>query len=266
VKLILEWLADGAIPVMATDPGMTCHYIHQESYDKPLEWSVARAGKRFPVQLFEERIDRFLKFLSKGLPSDGVLYLPIRSSYELDGLPGRHLIIGAAIFPFELPEPTPGYAAPYSHVIEGDLALIQRFCLLNTEKEAPQEEVLRKPWDMIQGWHHEWLERSKKRSEAEARAFQLLLAHLDEAQRKDLSESKSFKLHGKDGKRYLVTYRTHENVWLLDEEEKPVVRYCIVSEEDIPIYDQMLSQKLLLEHDPNYFFLVANSTTVPQEG
>ncbi len=96
MKLILEWLEDGKIPVMATTPGEICHYIHQEEYGQPLEWVQGRANRRFAVQLFEERLDRFLKFLAKNPPADDVLYLPIRSSFEVDGLDGIHLVIGAA--------------------------------------------------------------------------------------------------------------------------------------------------------------------------
>jgi len=262
MKLILEWLEDGKIPVMATTPGEICHYIHQEDYGKPLEWSKGRAGRRFPVQLFEERIDRFLKFLAKGLPvKDDVLYLPIRSCFELEGLEGINLIIGAALFPCEIPEPKPGFIMPYEHVVEGDLALIQRFCLLNREPDEPQEEVLRKPWVWMRTRHQAWVERQKLREESEARSLRLLLSCLDEEQKREMRETKRFKMFGRNGKKYLVTYRQHGNVWLLDENEKPVMNYCIVVE-DVPIYDQMLSQKLLLEHDPISFFETANATTV----
>ena len=262
MKLILEWLEDGKIPVMGTTPGEICHYIHQEDYSKPLEWVQGRANHRFPVQLFEERLDRFLKFLARGLPvEDDVLYLPIRSSFELDGLEGIHLIIGAALFHCEIPEPEPGFVMPYEHVVEGDLALIQRFCLLNREPDEPKEEVLRKPWVWMQTRHQEWIERQKKHEEGEARSLRLLLSCLDEEQRQEVRERKRFKMFGQDGKKYLVTYRQHGNVWLLDENEKPVMNYCIVAE-DVPIYDQMLSQKLLLEHDPSSFFETANATMV----
>lgn len=259
MKLILEWLEDGKIPVMETTPGEICHYIHQEEYGQPLEWVQGRANRRFAVQLFEERLDRFLKFLAKNPPADDVLYLPIRSSFELDGLEGIHLIIGAARFSWEIPEPVPGFVMPYDHVVEGDLALVQRFCLLSTEPDEPKEEVLRKPWVWMQTQHKEWTERQKIREEGEARSLRLLLSCLDEEQKQELREKRCFKMFGRDGKKYLVTRRQHGNVSLLDENEKPVMNYCIVAE-GVPIYDQMLTQKLLLEYDPTSFFETANAT------
>jgi len=263
MKLLLEWLSDGQIPVVNFEG--RCHYAHSGAVHggllpipsalpmpmyQPLEWVQARSHGRFWVQIFEERIDRFLKFLAKGTP-DGLLYLPIRSTYEFEGLEGRHLLIGAAVFP----EPIESDA-----IIEGDLALIQRFCLLGEERSEPTD-CLKNTWRSLQVRKQQSHEQHERFKRSQARSLGLLLSQLDESQAKELNERHRFTMLGRDGQRYLITYRQHGNVWLLGADGKPVTNYCIVND-DVPIYDQMLGQKLLLENDLEAFLRIANATPV----
>jgi hypothetical protein len=53
----------------------------------------------------------------------------------------------------------------------------------------------------------------------------------------------------------------------LIENGEPTRRYCIISKESMPIYDQMLGQKLLLEKNVGEFLRLANFTDrAPTQG
>ena len=54
--------------------------------------------------------------------------------------------------------------------------------------------------------------------------------------------------------RFAILPRRTLNVLNLDSGEC----YCCITESDVPLSDLMLAQKLLLEHDPDRFFAVAN--------
>lgn len=89
-------------------------------------------------------------------------------------------------------------------------------------------------------------------SEAKAKAEKLLLDQLDEKQRAEYKASQQFHVKSCNGKTYKITRQRSFNVTGPQGE-----CYCGQTP-DTPIEDQMLAQKLLLEHDPERLFKNSN--------
>jgi hypothetical protein len=89
---------------------------------------------------------------------------------------------------------------------------------------------------------------------AKKKARDLLLKNLDPEQTAAFKKERKFSVVGKDKKVYTITDARSFNVVGPDG-----VKYCgqLVN---TPIEDQMLAQKLLLEHDPDKFFKNANTS------
>jgi len=101
-------------------------------------------------------------------------------------------------------------------------------------------------------------EARRKCTEANRRARELLLAHLDEQQRSELERENRF--HLIVGERtYRVRRGRQGNIDLI-EQGRPTRRYCIHPAEFLPDYDNLLAQKLLLETDEQEFLRIANET------
>jgi len=94
---------------------------------------------------------------------------------------------------------------------------------------------------------------------SKATALELLEAHLTEEQRLEFRASRSFQVMLRDGRRFRLCAWLGHNVYLLNEEGLAVVEYCIITVLRVPIYDQLLAQKILLETLPDEFFRLANS-------
>lgn len=88
--------------------------------------------------------------------------------------------------------------------------------------------------------------------EAKKKATALLLRNLTPAQAESYDKDKHFEVTGKDGKVYKITNARSFNVIGPDG-----TKYCGQLSE-CPVEDQMLAQKLLLEHEPEKFFKNAN--------
>jgi hypothetical protein len=101
------------------------------------------------------------------------------------------------------------------------------------------------------------LERSEA---AKARALALLLSHLTPAQRQTFEANKWFIVEGGRSKtRYRIRGQTCAgNVELLDGEERATHRLCCHCDHTIPLGDQLLAQKLMLELDEDEFLKLAN--------
>lgn len=87
---------------------------------------------------------------------------------------------------------------------------------------------------------------------AKQKARELLLKNLDAGQEKSFKKDGEFRVTAKDGKAYTIKTARSFNVVGPDG-----AKYC-GQLRDTPIEDQMLAQKLLLEHDPEKFFKNAN--------
>lgn len=94
------------------------------------------------------------------------------------------------------------------------------------------------------------------RAEAEARARLLLLSCLNVEQRNEFEATGKFRVHLRDGRCFLIESRSVHNVVQL-EGERRVRTFCITSL-GLPLYDVLLSQKLMLEGATEAFFAIAN--------
>jgi len=104
-------------------------------------------------------------------------------------------------------------------------------------------------------------ERIRFERESLQRANDLLVAHLSVKQLKTWQKEKFFDVMSKSGKRYRITDSRSMNVLEL-EGEKAIRRHCIVSRESVPLPDQLLMQKFMLETDEAEFMRVANHGSV----
>ena len=89
---------------------------------------------------------------------------------------------------------------------------------------------------------------------AEARAHALLMRLLSPAQREEFERRNCLTVTVPGRGRFAILPRRTLNVLNLDSGEC----YCCITASEVPLSDLMLAQKLLLEHDPEQFFAVAN--------
>lgn len=110
---------------------------------------------------------------------------------------------------------------------------------------------VRMPW-VVQYGSPLAIEQRQVNPQAEARARELLLSVLNEAQRADYLTTQSFKVLNN-------CYRIHRlrSSAVVDETNGDI--YCVLCPE-LPLDDQMAALKLLLEADPETFFKTANVT------
>ena len=87
---------------------------------------------------------------------------------------------------------------------------------------------------------------------AKQKARELLIRNLDAGQEKSFKKDGEFRVTAKDGKVYTIKTARSFNVVGPDG-----AKYC-GQLRDAPVEDQMLAQKLLLEHEPDKFFKNAN--------
>ena len=104
-------------------------------------------------------------------------------------------------------------------------------------------------------------EARREREAAVARAEELLIAHLDEAQRNEYAREQSFRLI-KGDKTYLIRRGRAGNVYLLDEDGKRSIEYCAHVVDQIPDEDNLLAQKFMIETDEAEFLRLANARRV----
>jgi hypothetical protein len=93
---------------------------------------------------------------------------------------------------------------------------------------------------------------------AKQKARELLLRNLDAGQEKSFKKDGEFRVTAKDGKAYTIKTARSFNVVGPDG-----TKYC-GQLRDTPVEDQMLAQKLLLEHEPDKFFKNANVSPAQQ--
>lgn len=105
---------------------------------------------------------------------------------------------------------------------------------------------------------------AKEMGEARKRAHALLLEHLTPAQRETFEKNKWFIVEGgKTGKRFKIFSNGYAgNVHELDAHDRMVNRLCCHANAGIPLEDQLLTQKVLLEWDEEHFYKTANITRI----
>lgn len=102
-------------------------------------------------------------------------------------------------------------------------------------------------------------EQAKIAQEANRRAAELLQSHLSVEQRTEFEREKTFTVIGKNGqRRYRIRKGWAGNIDELDKDGKRVAILCGHAIESVPEGDNMLAQKLMLEHDEDQFLKIAN--------
>lgn len=104
----------------------------------------------------------------------------------------------------------------------------------------------------------EYAKELKRRVEAEERAKKLLLENLSLRQRLEFEKHGHFVVEGKDGHRYRVRQGRSGNIDVVNRDGFIDHRLCVHPVEDVPDFDTMLAQKLMLEHDETGLVRVAN--------
>lgn len=108
----------------------------------------------------------------------------------------------------------------------------------------------------------EVIERETKKAEALQRANDLLMMCLSGRQRSDWRKHSFFEVRSQSGKTFRITNGYSMNVHELDENGRAVRTHCIVPKGvEVPVPDQLLMQKLMLETNEAEFMRVANHRT-----
>lgn len=106
-------------------------------------------------------------------------------------------------------------------------------------------------------------EAKEAQKRATVRARELLVSFLDKQQQEELEKNNRFYLIGKDGVRYEIdTTRRMHNVFEVDENGKRFVEHCVYADAHVPLFDNALAQKLLLEANPSELKRIANQRTL----
>jgi len=92
---------------------------------------------------------------------------------------------------------------------------------------------------------------------ASLRARRLLDECLTPAQRTELTNKDYFHVQAKNGEVFRIRAERHQNIFRI-ENEREVMRYCVVISATVPVYDGMLAQKLLIEHSFEEFQRLSN--------
>ncbi len=98
----------------------------------------------------------------------------------------------------------------------------------------------------------------EKQKQAEEKALQLLLDNLKENQIEIFKKTGCFVVMGQSGKKYKINKGRVRNVEELREDGTPERRMCFHPELQVPDYDTMLSQKLMLELNEHEARRIAN--------
>jgi len=242
----------------------------------PLHWmpaSFSRASGKAIIPIIDTTLERFLAFMEEPNVVVGeTLYVAIRTFARLEtthrglDLEGGErtfvnmLLLAAAIVPGQIEG-----GVPHPWRFE-PLTTFAQLCTLSEQETEPDDPLLKESWLELVGGR----EQHRQYRLVQERAKRLLEAHLDEEQLAEFKKKHRFRVKGADQRVYLITHESHGNVWLVETgaDGKLIARtnYCIVPTESIPIYDQMLAQKFLIEHDLDAFKATANVAHFDDEG
>jgi len=105
------------------------------------------------------------------------------------------------------------------------------------------------------------------REAAERRALELLESHLTAEQRRQLERLRAFRVVARSGRVYEIdAEKRMHNVYELDGQGRRVNELCIYQRGALPLADNTLAQKLMLEADEAEFRRIANHTRLSPAG
>lgn len=144
--------------------------------------------------------------------------------------------------------------------------LIERRQVERAEEERRQEEIRARQQALVD----EQARRRDERVQAETRAKELLLAHLTEEQREMVKAHGWFIVEGgRSNRRYRIhTYKAAGNIEMLERQghlfctpnDQATHQLCCHCDHTIPLSDQILAQKMMLESHEDEFLRLANRT------
>ncbi|SRR6266536_2082620 len=103
----------------------------------------------------------------------------------------------------------------------------------------------------------------RKQNEADNRAEALLRELLDDQQLEQWKIHRCVDVYGqKTHQLYRLTKARIGNVFHVDETDRRVAEYCIHYPSSIPIEDQIIAQKLMIETDEDAFLQIANMAPI----
>lgn len=267
--LNLEYLGLGQLPIYGAEPGntnfgrATRYYALDEGCRS---WSILETCGRIVISTnidtmvegLEPQLRTWLGMIEEEV-GDGTLYFPIRSIGSLADDLGVLVIAGCAFVP----------GVQSGAPLEGTdpVVLIVQACQeirfldplpLNLDSYHP---ALQRAFLCIVERRRERETQAKTAKEIQTRSQALLHEFLDEEQLTEMTEKTQFHVQGGDGHTYLVKKGHGHNVFRI-ENGRATVEYCLV-QGFVPVYDLMLTQKLLLEADSETFLATANAKEVP---
>ena len=99
-----------------------------------------------------------------------------------------------------------------------------------------------------------------KQKHAKAKAEQLLVEHLTEEQEKAWKENRAIFVTAKSGRRFKIREGRAGNIEEINADGKAIRSFCVhVEPYNVPDADNVLAQKLALEHNEEALLRVANS-------
>ncbi len=98
----------------------------------------------------------------------------------------------------------------------------------------------------------------QEREAITVRARSLLMEHLNAEQRQEYEKSNHFHVRGSRGRRYRIKCGRAHNVYTVNDDGLLIVEHCAHVLENVPNEDNILAQKLLIEHDEDAFLATAN--------
>lgn len=256
--LYIDYLRDGALPIYEA-PTDSPYYCLQEGQWQPF---TARRGRALiPLDLdtflpnFEAALAGWLRVLGGLTEALGTLIFTLRTCCELEG--ARYILGALAFVPALLPDGT---------ALDGEdpAPLLIQLCRgLTGEDSAQLHPALQATLArMLEDRARAEAERQADQ-EATARSLALLESFLNDEQRAEFREAGVFHVRTRDGRLFRFTKGFGHNVHLV-QDGLCVTEYCIITTERVPLYDQMLGQKVLLEADPEDFFRIANFRQLQQ--
>ena len=98
-----------------------------------------------------------------------------------------------------------------------------------------------------------------KREAAKAKAEATLVEHLSAEQEQAWKENRAIFVRSQSGRKFRIAEGHGGNLTELGQDDKPIRGFCVHVDHEIPAADNMLTQKLALQHDEAALLRVANS-------
>jgi hypothetical protein len=256
ISLRAEWLDDGALPIYDLGGEHDIAYILN---DQRVWQQLAPNFRRHRLIVPLGGIDCLLTEFEEQLPSlvetmrgfdggNGTIYFPIRLFGQInmagDTEDLRWCVIAGLAYVPNSASGTP---------LEG-VDPVQ--AILQALRDDPTSQAAR---DARASRDLQRIIRQAEIEEARGKSRALLEEFLDDEQKTELVGAGCFHVQGLDGYRYQIRVGQAHNVFRVADSGQKLVEYCLVTKGLLPVCDLLLTQKILLETDPETFHATANA-------